>query len=336
MLKGMSRPPAWLPTDLPLLDARCPLPLGEPFAARDAHGWGVSSKVLRTLVRRGLVREVVRGAYAVMQLPDTIEVRAAALRLVVSEGAVVTDRTAAWLHGLDVLPRSAIHEPVPLDVFSATESRLRRGGIHSGIRELRDRDLSIVDGVLVTTPVRTALDLGRLLRRYDAIGALDGFLRLGVEREELDADLGRFKGYRGVVQLRELVPLADGRAESVPESALRLHAHDADLPPLVPQVWVDGVFRIDLARPELRYGAEYHGVAFHTGPEHEREDRERADWLDRRGWVIDDFWKDDLYGPTAHPAAIMRAGLHRARERLGAWRPQGRFLRNEVPGRPGL
>lgn len=322
----MPQTPSWLAADVIVLDERCPLPLHEPFSSRDALSLGVSRKLLRAAVERHLVREVVRGAYAVAQLPDSIELRAGALRLVVSDGAVVTDRTAAWLHEVDVLPRRAVHEPVPLDVFSASGSRVRRPGVASGIREFSDRDLTQINGVLLTSGLRTASDLGRLLSRYDAIGALDAFLRWGVPRHELEWGVHRFKGYRGVVQLRELVAFADSRAESMPESALRLHAADADLPPLTPQVWVGGRYCVDLGLPELRYAAEYHGVAFHTGREREEKDASRRAWLTDERWTVDEFWKVDVYGPHANPAAVMRAGLQRARAQMGAWRPQGRFL----------
>lgn len=322
----MARTPSWLAADVMLLDERCPLPLTQPFSSQDALSLGVSRKLLRAAVHRHLVREVVRGAYAVAQLPDTIELRAASLARVMGDGAVVTDRTAAWLHEVDVLPRRAVHEPVPLDVFSAAESRVRRPGVSSGIRELSDRDLTEINGVMVTTALRTALDLGRLLRRYDAIGALDAFLRWGVPRHELEWGVHRFKGYRGVVQLRELVSFADPRAESMPESALRLHGADAALPLLTPQVWVGGRYCVDLGVEELCYGAEYNGIAFHTGEEREERDAGRLAWLEGERWTIDEFWKDDVYGPHANPGAVMRAGMQRARTKLGAWQPQGRFL----------
>lgn len=315
--------PAWLPRDLALLDGRCPLPLDVPFTSATARAEGVGTKQLRSLLRRGLVREVVHGAYAAAQLPDTIAVRAAALRLVLAPGAVVTDRTAAWLHGVDVLPRAAVHAPVPLDVFSADESRVRRPGVSSGIRALLDRDLTRVDAVAVTTPVRTALDLGRLLGRYDAIGALDAFLRHGVPRAALEAELPRFRGYRGVVQLRGLVPIADPRAESVPESALRLHALDAGLA-LEPQVWVEG-YRVDLGSRELPYAAEYCGRAFHSGPAR-AADLARTAVLESAGWVVDEFWSDDLYAPGADPSRRIHHGMARARQALGSWRPEGQFL----------
>lgn len=180
------------------------------------------------------------------------------------------------------------------------------------------RDVVEIDGVAVTSPERTALDLGRLLWRFDALAALDQFLRRGVELDELLLELPRFKGYRGVIQLRALLPIADGRAESVAESALRLHWLDAGLPAPELQWWVaddNGVprFRLDLAIPRIRFAAEYDGEEFHTDTRH---DEERRGWLDDRGWTIAVFRADGVYRPRADPAPRLRAGIAQARRRL--------------------
>jgi hypothetical protein len=328
----MRSPPRWLPPDLTLLDERCPLPLDAPFTAEQAADLGVSRWFLRLLLDRALVRPVLRGTYVAVQVVDTVDLRAAALRLVVPEAAVVTDRTAAWLHGVDILPRSAVHEPPPLCVFGSTGSRLRRPEVSSGIRTLPPDDVMVVQGVRVTTPLRTALDLGRGLWRFDALAALDGFLRLGVPREHLLLSVERFAGHRGVVQLRHLAPLADGRAESPGESALRLHWYDAGLPAPELQWWVYdergvAMYRLDLALPDLRYAAEYDGRRFHDDNDEQREhDDERRGWLDtRQRWVIGVFDQDDVYAPRADPSPRLLEGVRRARTRCGLWVPESAY-----------
>ena len=322
----MSRRPIWLPEGLPLLDERCPLPLTEPFTAAQAREQGVSRSRLATLVAHDLVRPVLRGVYAAVQIVDTIEFRAAALALVVPPSAVVTDRTAAWLHHVDLLQRSAVHQMPPLEIYSRAGSRVRRPDVASGERHLREEDVSVIDGVLVTTKLRTALDLGRRLNRFEALAALDGLLRAGVCHEDLVAGVDRFRGERGVVQLRWLAPLADPRAESPPESVLRLHWLDTGgMPPPEPQHWVHDAgfprYRIDLTVPELKYGAEYNGQAFHD----EASDRGRLEWLRDQGWVMDVFEAIDIY-PRGDPTARLRAGCRRARRRSGLWVPQGGYL----------
>jgi hypothetical protein len=305
-----------------LLGPDCPLPLDLPFTLSIAEGLGVSRKTLRALASRGLVRRLGQGVYAVAQAPNTIEFRAQALRLVVSPSAVITDRTAAWLHGVDLLPRSAASLMPAIQAFQRPGTRSRRPEALSGERALSRSDVMEINGLRVTTPLRTACDLGRLLWRYDALAALDQFLRLGVPHELMLEETTRFKGYRGVVQLRYLAPIADPRAESVAESALRLHWYDACLPRPEPQFWVydddgTGIYRLDLALPEALFGAEYNGEAFHSSDQAREADEIRVGWLEnQRNWHIEVFDKADVYAQSAPAVRRLQIGLVVARRRL--------------------
>ena len=314
-----NRLPAWC-RDTILLGEDAPVPLDRPFTASYAASVGVGSRLRRRLVDAGLLRPLLGGVLVATQVPDSLRLRVSALRLVVPEHAVVVDRLAAWVHGVDALPRSAIHELPLLDVYSRAGSRMRRDGVLSGIRDLQPRDVCLIDGLQVTSPLRTACDLGRLLWRYDALGALDGFLRLGVDPAELGAEVDRFKGFRGVVQLRRLVPLADARAESQPESALRLHWHEAELPWPDAQIWVyDGDvprYRIDLGLERIRYGAEYFGEEFHQ-PDREDHDEQRLAWLRENGWFMDVFTRMDVYGSELAASGRLARGLAEARRSVG-------------------
>jgi hypothetical protein len=312
------RLPTWC-RDAILLGEDSPLPIDGPFTAAYAASVGVGPGLRRRLVEIGLLRPVLRGVLVATQVPDSLRLRVGAVRLVVPEHAVAVDRLAAWIHGVDALPRSAIHEMPSLDVFSRAGSRMRRDSIRSGVRGLTASDVCIIDGLQVTTPLRTACDLGRLLWRYDALGAIDGFLRLGVAQDEMFGEVERFKGFRGVVQLRTLVPLGDPKAESQPESALRLHWHEAELPWPETQIWVhDGDvprFRIDMGHEETGYGAEYFGEEWH-GEDRQEHDEDRIRWLEDQHWVIDVFLKDHVYGQD--PAGLrLRHGFQRARRQLG-------------------
>lgn len=308
--------PSWC-RDVVMLGPDAPIPCDRPFSAAEASRLGVDESLRRRLVQRGLLRPLLRGVFVSASLPDSLRLRVAALELVVPEHAVVVDRTAAWLHGVDALPRSAIHRMPSLDVFSTRGSRMRRPGVASGIRDLTARDLADVGGLTVTTHLRTACDLGRLLWRFDALGVIDGFLRLGLDHDLLLNEVGRFAGYRGVRQLRTLAPLGDPGAESVPESALRLHWYDADLPPPSTQIWVDdddGVpkFRIDVGDRSVRYGAEYFGEEFHD-EEQQDADEARLAWLEeRRDWHMDVFRKDDVYGRELSASGRLRRGYDAA------------------------
>ena len=152
--------------------------------------------------------------------------------------------------------------------------------------------MQLESGLVVTTPLRTAVDVGRLLSRPDALATLDGLLaHCGLDQAELLAEIERFAGFRGVVQARELARFADGRAESVMESRTRLRARDAGFPPFEPQVEVftdlgQFVARLDLARREERKGLEYDGDVAHSSARQQRHDRRRRNRVERCGWDV--------------------------------------------------
>ncbi len=73
-----------------------------PFTGFDLDWVGLSRPDLRRLLRADLVRRVLVNAYVRHDVPDSIELRAQCLGLVCGPHAVVVDRTAAWLWGIDV------------------------------------------------------------------------------------------------------------------------------------------------------------------------------------------------------------------------------------------
>lgn len=317
----MKKPLSWC-HDVQLLGAEAPIPVDRPFTNTQAASAGVRPQVLTELVRQGLLRRMLRGVLVATQVPDSLVLRVDALRLVVPPHCVVTDRTAAWAHGVSILPRSSVYEMPYLDVFSTEGSRMRRDGIRSGVRDLLGRDIDDLDGLRLTSPLRTACDLGRGLWRFDALAALDGFLGIGVDPGHLADEVARFKGQRGVVQLRSLAPLADGRSESPGESALRLHWLDARLPRPDLQIWVHddagvAIFRLDLGVEEIWYAVEYDGEAFH-GEADQAHDADRRAWMEREhGWIIEVFRKEHVYWPRADPVPRLVGGYRRARARVG-------------------
>lgn len=310
-----------------LLGEGFPLPLDLPFTSVQARAAGLDPRQLRQLLDEGLLRRVLRGVYVASQAPDSVLFRARAVGLVIPECAVVTDRTAAWLHGVPVLERGAHLIAPPVSVCESVDSRVRRPEVDGRRRQLLPTDVMQIHGVRVTTPLRTALDLGRRLWRFDALAAIDGFLRIGVDHEVLLSEIERFRGHRGVRQLRWLAPLGDGRAESPGESALRLHWYDACLPKPEAQLWIRDdwgreVYRLDLALPETRYAAEYDGEGHHSSDEDVARDEDRRDWMrDERGWTIDSFRKDAVYGRNTDITKRLRAGLRTARASASPWAP---------------
>jgi hypothetical protein len=172
----------------------------------------------------------------------------------------------------------------------------------------------VMGGVPVATPARCAIDLVRTSSRPSGLAILDAALRIDAcTQADLDAEVGLHDGLRGVRRARELVAIADGRAECAQESHLRLVILDAGLPPPEPQVWVyDGsgrrAFRVDLAYRERKVGLEYDNQS-HLSLERLSADRSRMNWLSRRGWAMRYFTARDLYQSPAVIVAEVQALL---------------------------
>lgn len=300
-----------------------PLSPDVPFTRAAAAAAGLSRRILDRLVSEGLVRRPIKGVYVATHLADSLELRAACLRLVIPEDCVVVDRHAGWLHGAQMILAPNEHlELRPLSLFRPSgHGRLRNDLAASGERNLRPDEIMEVQGLRVSTPLRTAWDLGRVRWTDQAISGLDAMFRLGVfTREEFLEGITRFGGMRWVTTLRAIGPLADGRAESPGESVLRLRCIECRVL-VVPQVEVfrDGrlLARIDLADEDLRVGFEYDGAEWHSSPDQLRHDRERRTDLADDGWLISAFGCSEVFGRARACEAVIRAAAAEARRRRG-------------------
>jgi hypothetical protein len=253
---------------------------------------GISRKALEVAVHNHDVRRVLRGVYVRSDVPDTVESRVAAARLVTSEHSVICDRTAAWIHGIEVFAWHETEVLPPIESYTLRHHPSpRRAGVAGGSRDLLECDVMVVNGVRVTTPIRTALDLACKLPARDGLAALDAFMRaFGITREDLRRLLIRYFRRRGVRQARPLVAMADPRSESPAESWTRYEIVSHGLPAPVPQHWIeiDGVptFRLDLSYPRHRIVVEYDGQEFHSRRADREHDRRRREWLRDHGWIV--------------------------------------------------
>lgn len=283
----MSRPPSTstVPSpdpreDLPLpggpdlRDLAPPLPLDRPFTRAEAAAGGVDRVALERLLRTGSVRRLLRGVYVSRHAHDDVVLRATAARLALPRVGVVVDRTAAWVHGVE----PALLTPVPAGAVPVDQAPRGRSGRH-----LLGRDVTTVGGLLVTTPLRTALDVGLHLPPGRALAAMDALVRLGeLTHAQLLAELARFTGTAGVGQLRVLAAQVDDRSRSSAESVLRLHWHAAHLPTAVPGLEV----ALGPRRTRLALGVErcQFGAVVGTGSRQGRDEDLRA--LDEAGWRV--------------------------------------------------
>jgi hypothetical protein len=117
-------------------------------------------------------------------------------------------------------------------------------------------------------------------------------------RSELENAVAQQRGRRGIVVVRELLPLADGRAESAMESEARLVMIDRGLPLPELQYPIRGrdgeLWRVDFAWPQARLVAEYESIDWHVGRNEMLRDKTRWGMIQELGWTIIPIVVDDV------------------------------------------
>lgn len=213
--------------------------------------------------------------------------------------AVVSHLSAAVLHGIPLwsLPLSAVHVTRTPPAKSDSDRNLI---VH--VCRLGREEVSLIDGMQVTTPTRTVLDLGRTSGFVSAVIAADDALhRVLTTPDVLAAALEGMHRTPGSRSAARVVAFADGRSESVGESRSRVLLAEARLPAPDLQVAVyadDGDF---LGRGDFGY---------------------------REKQVLGEFDGRVKYGRAAAPGPI-RGGRRLQRETSGGCNP-----RRRMAGRP--
>ena len=278
---------------------------GEPFRRRDWAGAGLSRRQLDRLTATGVLREPLYGVLVDARRTDTLELRAACAGLVLPAGAAVGRRTAAWLWGVDGRsPGEHLSVPDAECVVPSGVEPVRRPGVRCFQAPLTDDEIVVVDGVPVTTPLRTALDCARYLPPFMGLGTIDAMAHQKlVVPEEMAVEIERFRGDRFVARARRLITACEPRTESFGESWLRLRCLDAGFPRPEAQVNLpdDGCprWRLDLGFVEFKAGGEYDGEEFHSTDEQIAHDEyRREDCLRRFGWTVLGFTKSLVLGPS--------------------------------------
>ncbi len=218
------------------------------FRGSDAVAAGQLS---RAQLRGPLVTRLFRDVYVDRSTPVTHEVRCRGATLFLPPDAVVTGRSAAAVRGAAL---AAADDPV--EIIAPLGRRIaRREGFDLRRNEIAPGEWVPWHGGRLATPLRMALDLALDRPVAVAVADLDVVLRRGLVDLDALGDLVHARSDRGIRVARRAVSLVDPRAESRPESEVRVHLVLAGLDP-VPQHWIedaDGpIARTDLGFPERR------------------------------------------------------------------------------------
>ncbi|MCH9700212.1 MAG: hypothetical protein K0U76_02325, partial [Actinomycetia bacterium] len=171
-------------------------------------------------------------------------------------------------------------------------------------------------GMPVASPARTAFDLGRFRRGHDAVARLDALMR---ERPFSPEDVmllaKRYRGARGVAQLKAALPRVDGAAMSPRETFWRLLVVDSGFPEPSTQIPVFDergrpVRVLDMGWEDVKVAIEYDGDQHQADRRQYLKDRRVLPVLDRLGWNVLGVVRED------DPVAVIQ-NLHEAMKARG-------------------
>jgi hypothetical protein len=251
-----------------------------------------------------------RGVYVPKGEQLSLRDRAIGAWLATGRKGTVAGLAAAALHGAPWIDADS-----PIEV-SGVHHRPQPGLV---IRReaLADDEIVRRSGLPVTSRIRTAFDLGRLLNRAEALARLDALMwNQRFDVAEVSKLIDRQPRARGVGQLQDLLPLIDGGAASPRESRIRLWLLDCGFPRPETQIPV-----LEGSRPVafLDMGWEKYGVAVEYDGDHHRKSRaqyvkdiERLRMLEAKGWIVIRVIAEDrpVEWLTRVQAALASRGCH--------------------------
>jgi hypothetical protein len=211
-----------------------------------------------------------------------------------------TRAKAAWLrsrgHGIVAgFSASALHGAKWIDANRPATvidtNRRRTSGITVWAVAIDDDEIQLIDGMRVTTPARTAVDLACRYPVDTAVAAIDALAR-ATRLKVLDIELAaeRHPGRHGLGPARKAIRLVDPGAESPRETRLRLLIVRAGYPSPETQLPVYNEYsvligEVDMGWRHLQIAVEYEG-AHHRNPERFAKDLRRIRAMTEAGWNV--------------------------------------------------
>lgn len=267
----------------------------EPFIGSEA----LASGALRRHQLRARYRAVFPNVYVSNDARLPLEGRIFAAWLWSGRTATIAGAAAAALHGSKWIP-----DDVPIELMHANTRPPR--GVLTRRGALLHGETQTMGGYAVTTPERTAFDIGRRGAVHSAVVRLDALARAtGFKADDVLRVAKCHPGSPGLRRLETALELVDPGAQSPRESYLRLLLIDAGLPrpqTQIPVLGVDGipVAYLDLGWEEDMVAVEYDGDQHRTDRRQYVRDIQRLEMLEQVGWIVVRVVAED------RPAAIVR------------------------------
>jgi hypothetical protein len=302
------------------------LPPGAVLLRRDLVARGADPDEIARDLRVGMLVRVRRGAYTDVGTwraagPEQRHLLAARAAAAAMKPPVVLSHTSAALAwGLPVwgVDLDAVHVTRPVRASARREA----GVVHHQAALPRGHVLER-DGLRVTSPARTVVDLARLAGFEPGVVTADAALHQKlVTPDDLLVMANELRDWPGSRAVGRAVSFADGLAETVGESRSRVLCHRFDLPTPRLQVEIrrDGVLlgRVDMLIDEWKLVLEFDGrLKYRLDGSTEPERLEGIVWAEK---VREDSIRGEGYGvfriiwpdfsrPAATAERIRRAGM---------------------------
>ena len=253
-------------------------------ATRQLAALGLSQRAVSHRAAAGRLHRVHRGVYAVGHPILTVNGRRMAAILAAGPGAVLSHASAAALW--EIRPTSATR--IDVSVRSAAGRGKRPGLRIHRTPTLQADEITKHQGLRVTTPARTLLDLAAILTPRALERALDeAEVKQLYDRTSLDALARAHAGERGARALTQALD-EDGEptlTDSELEELMLALCADHELPRPEPRAWVAGL-RVDFLFAASRLVVETDGYRYHRTRRAFERDRERDALLARAGYRV--------------------------------------------------
>lgn len=269
--------------------------INQPFIGSEA----VASGALRPHQLRSGFRTVFPNVYVQRDQRLTLQQRTVAGWLWSHRQSVIAGLTAAAWHG-----SKWVDDHLPIELVWSNLRPPR--GIRTYDMALQPEEFSLVASLPVTTPARTAFDIGRRGATSTAIAHLDALVQAtGVKVDDVVELADRHRGARGLRQLETVLQFVDPGAQSPKETWLRLLLIRAGLPrpsTQIPVVNPDNgqLYYLDMGWEDVLVAVEYDGEQHRLNRWQYTKDIRRREALERVGWIVIRVVADD------HPADIVR------------------------------
>lgn len=275
---------------------------------------GLSPKAIERRVASARLHVLWRGVYAAGRPTVTAQGWWMAAVLACGTGAVLSHDSAARLWGMRGTNTGYEGRRVrpPVIHVSVPSNRSRRlDGIRSHRRrQLGHTELAQREGIPVTTPARTLIDLATLLQPSQLEAAVNAADKLGlVDPEQLRRKVDHRRGTDGVKALRRLL---DRQTFSLTDSELERRflklIRRAGLPAPKTQQRIEG-FRVDFLWLELRLVVETDGLRYHRTAAQQAKDRLRDQALVAKGLTVLRFTHAQVVFEPSRVVETLRAVL---------------------------